>query len=147
MRRDNINYTNVLDTLQQQHVEIDMLLDDLVAAGVAGAKPFANVKVLLRQHMEAEENQFYPKVSALSGAGATAVATATTQHTAIKNALTALEGSFTAPNITTLKTAVDTHVAFERDDVFTIAREGFNSSQSHELAMSIGDSVGTSQVR
>lgn len=147
MRRDNINYSNVLDTLQSQHNQIDMLLEELVDAGVAGAQPLAVVKVLLRQHMEAEENEFYPKVSALSADGATAIATATSQHTAIKNALTTLESSLTAPNITTLVTAVQTHVDFERDEVFTLAREGFNANQSHEMALEIGDSVGSSAVK
>ncbi len=132
------NHSDVLEDLQQEHQQSLRVFEEFkAAAGAARVKPFAELKAMLRQHMQAEEADFYPMVSALGAAQATLISTATTEHTAIKNALTAIEsagaGSASGGQVTTLETALKAHIASERANVFAAARK-LSMGQRRQLA-------------
>ena len=127
LREEN---TTVLENLQREHQAIATLIDGAIAAsGNERDRQFAELKLRLRKHMEAEEADFYPKVAALSDDASDAIDTALAAHTTIKANLTTLEGTMSTGNLNTLKSNVDAHVVNERAIVFNFARKGFTHNQ------------------
>jgi hemerythrin-like domain-containing protein len=143
--------TNVLENLQAEHETAQRLLSEFTAAvGDAKIVPFAELKGSLRRHMEAEEEVFYPVIEALGVDEATLVTTAETEHDAIEAALAAIESAgaenATGGQITTLTTAINDHVAAERNGIFKAARANLTASQLRELVARVNDVETTSTL-
>jgi hypothetical protein len=143
-RRDNPNYSDVLETLQSQHQEILNIFETFKAAsGNSRVVPFANLKARLRQHSEAEEEVFYPVVSALGDDEAALITTASSEHDTLETALASVEtaGAENASGgqVTTLETALKSHIRSERAGIFAAARKGLTHNQRWELALRVGD--------
>src|SRR6185503_205303 len=127
--------TTVLENLQREHVVIEDMIDDAIAAsGAERLRIFNEAKLRLRKHMEAEEEVFYPAVVAISDDASEAVDTALIEHTTIKANLTTLEGAMSTPNLETLKDNVVAHVVSERAIIFDFAREALTHNQLNVLA-------------
>jgi hypothetical protein len=144
IRRDNPNYVNVLEVLQSQHEDILSTFETFKAAtGVARVVPFANLKAKIRQHTEAEEEVFYPAVSALGTTESALVDTAETDHDDVETALAAIETAgaenATAQQVTDLETPLRAHILAERNGIFKAARKGLTNNQRRELGMRVGD--------
>ncbi len=137
-------HTNVLEDLQYEHESGLRTFEEFkAAAGDARIQPFAVLKAELRRHMEAEEEVFYPAVANIGEDESDLVDTALTEHTAIKNALNTIEtaGAENASggNVTTLETALKSHIVSERAHIFRAARKGLTAAQLRNLAQLLGD--------
>jgi hypothetical protein len=144
MRRDDYNFSDILETIRVKQEESKNVLAVLVDADDASAEQtqaFNELKERLRQLMNFEENGLYVSLAALGVDEETLVDSALDQHEDIENALVDLEAGITTPKITTLFNAVETHFTTERQGLFAAARTGLNTNQKQELAMKAGDAI------
>jgi hypothetical protein len=146
-----LTHPNVLEDLQLEHVDVLRDFETFkAAAGAARKVPFARLKLKARKHMAAEEAVFYPAITALGSAEAALVTTALSEHTAIKNALTAIESAgadaASGGQVTTLETALKNHIKAERGGIFTAARKKLTPSQRRNLASLVAASEAASSL-
>jgi hypothetical protein len=138
-------HTDVLETLQTEHETILEVFEVFkAAAGAAKLQPFAELKARLRQHMEAEEAEFYPLIDVLGVAEAALITTAESEHGTIETALAAIEtagaDNASGGQVTTLETALKAHIASERAALFGVARNKLSMGQRRAVAAGVKDS-------
>jgi hemerythrin-like domain-containing protein len=123
----------VLLSLKNDHMRVRARIEDLLAMPKALRAPvFAEIKMELRKHAEAEDAHVYP-IFVANGVQSTDIETAETQHAALEAAIAAIETAgateATDAQYTAMVTALDTHVAFEEDTLIPQAYKKLTTNQ------------------
>jgi hemerythrin-like domain-containing protein len=112
----------VLLELKHDHQRVKARMEDLLAMPISLRAPvFAEIKMELRKHAEAEDAHVYP-VFLANGVQSADLDTAATQHEALEDALATIETAGAteaeAADYTALNTALNTHITFEEGTLF-----------------------------
>lgn len=123
----------VLLSLKEDHQRVSARIEDLMAMPKALRGPvFAEIKMEVRKHAEAEDAHVYPIMLA-NGVQSTDLDTAADQHAAVETALAAIETAgataATDAQYTAFVNALNTHVAFEEGTLFPQAYRKLNENQ------------------
>ncbi len=131
----------ILTTIESQHDEVKALLEKAAETTDRARKTrqqlLEKIKTKLEEHMEAEENTFYPRLMEEAGIEGQ-ILEAEEEHFHARTALERLEE--VEPDTTdwqarlkVLKELIEHHVEEEEDSIFEVALDTFDEDESHEL--------------